>query len=278
MIKIVTDSSSDLTKEQAAEYDITIVPLYSRFGEEVFRERIDITDDQFYEKMAKSSTLPSTIQPGPKDFTDVYEKLLKEGHTIVSIHISSKLSGTWNSAVQAREMMEDKEKITIIDSLEVSIALGLVVLAAAQALKEGADLEKVKAVTSEAIQETAPICLLDTLKNLQMGGRIGKASALLGSILNVKPLISLKDGEVIPYGKVRSRAKGMDQLVEHVAKFKEIYDLAVAYSTTPDDAKQLAERFQPMFKNGQVKMMRLGTTLGVHTGAGTIVVSVRGKQ
>jgi DegV family protein with EDD domain len=276
MIKIVTDSSSDLTKELAEQYDISIVALSSRFGEEVFRERIDITDDEFYEKMANSAELPSTIQPSPNDFLVVFKELVKEGHTVVCITISSKLSGTWNSAVQAKEMVEEgKDNITIIDSEEVSIALGLVVLAAAKAVKEGADLEKVKTIVNEAIQETAPICLLDTLKNLEKGGRIGKASALLGSILNVKPLISLKEGEVIPFGKVRSRAKGMDQLVEHVSKFKEIKDLAIAYSTTPDDAKSLLERLSAIYKD-EIKVMRLGTTLGVHTGAGTIVLSVRG--
>ena len=277
MIKIVTDSSSDLSKELIDQYGISVVPLYSRFGENVYKERVDITDDQFYQKMAESDTLPVTILPSPGDFVPVYEKLLKEADTIVSIHLSSKLSGTMNSAIQAKASLGDNPKIHIIDSTVVSIALGLIVLSAAKTAKEGGTLEQVIATANEAIKDTAPVCLLDSLKNLQKGGRIGKATALIGSLLNVKPLITMKNGEVVPFGKARSRSKGMDMIVEHVSKFKQIEDMAIAWSTTPDDAKALSERIAPYFKKGEVKIVRLGTTLGVHTGAGTIVVSVRGK-
>lgn len=278
MIKIVTDSSSDLTKEQAQELNITTVPLFARFGEEVFRERIDLSEDEFYSKLLHGKIHPVTIQPNPQDFVDVYEKAAKESNTIVSIHISAKLSGTLNSAFQARDIIGNKATIELVDSLTVTTGLGQVVLRAARVAREGGSLQQVLAAAKDAIDNNYSLCLLDTLKYLEKGGRIGKAKALVGSLLNVKPLISIKDGEVIPYINARNRAKGLDKIYEFVSKFKDIDGLAVAYSTTLDDANALAQRLAPLFKKDKVKVYRMGTTLGIHTGPGSLVVTVVGKQ
>ena len=259
------------------EMNITVVPLFARFGEELFRERIDLTDEEFYQKLIHGSVFPSTIQPNPKDFVDVYEKLSKEADAIVSIHISAKLSGTLNSAFQARDIVASKVNIELVDFRTVSTGLGLVVLQAAKVAKGGGSLQQVLKVTKEASDISISLCLLDTLKYLEKGGRVGKAKALIGSLLNVKPIITVKDGEVIPFAQARSRTKGLDQIYDYISKLNEVNDIAVAYTTTPDDAQNLAQRLAPLYKKGQVKVLRLGTTLGIHTGPGSLVVSVLGK-
>ncbi len=277
MIKIVTDSSCDLSKDIIEELGITVVPLFARFGEEIFRDRVDISEEEFYEKLTQGKVFPVTIQPNPKDFVDAYEKLAKEADAIVSIHISSKLSGTLNSAFQAKDIVAGKTNIELVDSLTTTTGLGLVVTRAAKVAKEGGDLQQVLTAARESINNNNSLCLLDTLKYLEKGGRIGKAKALMGSLLNVKPIISIKDGVVVPFAQARSRAKGLDAIYEFVSKFKEIDGLAVAYSTTAEDAEMLAQRLQPLFKKGKIRVFRMGIVLGIHTGPGSMVVSVVGK-
>jgi DegV family protein with EDD domain len=274
MVKIVTDSSSDLTMDLIEEFDITVVPLFARFGDEIFRERIDLTDEQFYDKLVNGNILPVTIQPNPQDFVDVYQNVSKDADAIVSIHISSKLSGTMNSAFQAKDIVGGSCPIELVDSEVVTVALGLVVLAAARVAKQGGNLEEVLAAAREACSISNAYCLLDTLKYLEKGGRIGKAKALVGTLLNVKPIISIKKGEVIPYGQARSRVKGLDQITDIVSKAGEIKDIAIAYSTTKDDAEALAERLSPIANNKKINVFRMGTTLGIHTGPGSLVVAM----
>ena len=275
MIKIVTDSSADLPAPMAQELGISVVPLYVRFGDEVYRERVDLTDEEFYHKLVHGTVHPVTIQPNPQDFAEVYQKLSEEADGIVSIHISSKLSGTFNSALQAKNMTEGRCPIEVIDSQTITLALGFMIIAAAEAANAGKNLQQVLAVVKEAMHDTHSLVLLDTLKYLHLGGRIGKAKALLGAILNVKPMITIRDGEVVPAGQVRSRAKGIEGLVDFVKKCTHIKDLAVAYSTTLDEAQALAQCLASIFTEGEVKLARLGTTLGVHLGPGTLIVSFR---
>ena len=277
-IKIVTDSSADLPAPIAQELGISIVPLCVRFGDEIYRERVEISDEEFYQKLLHGAIHPVTIQPNPQDFAEVYQKLSEEADGIVSIHISSKLSGTLNSALLAKNMIASKCPIEVVDSKLITIALELVIIAAAEAAKEGKDLQQVLAVAQETIHNTHALVLLDTLKYLHLGGRIGKAKTLLGSVLNVKPMITIRDGEVVPAGQARSRAKGIEKLVDFVKNATHIEDLAIAYSTTFDEAQALSQRMAPIFTKGEVRLARLGTTLGVHTGPGTLIVSFRGKM
>jgi len=276
MIKIVTDSSADLPAPTAQELGISVVPLYVRFGDEVYRERADLTDEEFYQKLLHGTVHPVTIQPNPQDFAEVYQKLSEEADAIVSIHISSKLSGTLNSALQAKKMIASRCPIEVVNSQTVTLALGLMTTAAAKAANAGKSLQQVLAVIKEAMHNTHSLVLLDTLKYLHLGGRIGKAKALLGSILNVKPMITIRDGEVVPAGQVRSRAKGIEQLFDFVKNATNIESLAVAYSTTFDEAQTLLQGVASIFTKGEVRLDRLGTTLGVHTGPGTLIVTLRG--
>jgi len=277
-VKIVTDSSADLPVQLAEELGISVVPLYVRFGNEIYRERVTITDDEFYDKLLNGSVHPVTIQPSPQDFTEVYEKLAKEADGIISIHLSGKLSGTYNSALQGKEMMGDNGcPIEVVDSQLITGALGLLAIMAANMAESGKDLQQVKDGVEQAIPNTHMLALFDTLKYLLLGGRIGKAKALLGSILSVKPVITLKDGEVTPAGQARTRAKGVERLVDFAKSASNLEDVAVGYSTTPDEAQTFAKRLSSIFTKGPVRVVRLGTTLGVHAGPGTLIVALRGK-
>ena len=274
-VKIVTDSSADLPDQLVQELGITVVPLYVRFGEEVYRDRVDISEDEFYQRLEHDPIHPNTTQPTPQDFADVYQKVSQEADGIVSIHISGKLSGTCNSALQAIEMIEKKCPIEVVDSTVLTMSLGLIDIVAATVAKAGESLDKVVEEVKQTIPSIHLLALFDTLKYLLLGGRIGKAKALLGSILNVKPVLTLKDGEVVPAGQVRSRSKGIERLFEFTQNAVDIQDLAVVYTTTPDEAQALAERIGSIFDKEKIKIARVGPVLGVHMGPGALVVTLR---
>jgi DegV family protein with EDD domain len=276
VVKIVTDSSADIPEKIAKDLDISVVPLYVRFGEQVYRDRIDISEDDFYQRLTRDTIHPSTIQPSPQDFTNVYKNLAKDADGIVSIHISSKLSGTWNSASQAKESITECP-IEVFDSQTLSSGLGLIVISAARLAKDGAKMSDVVKHTKKAMSTVHLLALLDTLKYVLLGGRIGKAKALVGSLLNVKPILTLKDGEVMPAGQVRSRSKGIDRLLEFAKSAKSIQDLSIAYNTTLDEAQALAERMAAakIIDMDKIIIARIGPMLGVHLGPGAIIVAYR---
>lgn len=274
-VKIVTDSSADLPTQLIQQLGITVVPLYVRFGEKVYRDRVDISEDEFYQRLLHDPIHPSTFQPTPQNFAKVYQKLSREADGIVSIHISAKLSGTYNSALQGKEMIEKVCPIEIIDSKATTIGLGLIDIVAATMAKAGESLDKVVEEVKRVIPNIRFLAIFDTLKYLLLGGRIGKAKALLGSILNVKPLLTMKEGEVMPAGQVRSRAKGLDRLFNFVKSVSNIQDLAIAYNTTPDEAQALRDRISTIFTKQQIKLARIGPMLGAHMGPGALVVALR---
>lgn len=277
VVKIVTDSGADLPAELVQELGITVVPLYLRFGEEIFRDQVDINADEFYQRLLHDPVHPSTTQPTPQDFVNVYQKLSKEADGIVSIHISSKLSGTLNSATQAKGLIEKGCPIELVDSESVSMGLGLMSIAAATAAKAGGDLKKVLAEATQAVPNIRLLALLDTLKYLLLGGRIGRAKHLVGSILNVKPMLTLQNGEVVAAGQARTRSKGIDKLIDFASNAANIEDLAVVYNTTPDEAQSLAERIGSVFPREKIRIARIGPMLGVHFGPGALVVAFREK-
>jgi DegV family protein with EDD domain len=276
-IKIVTDSSSDLATAVAQELRIGVVPLYVRFGEEVFREQVDMDSEEFYQRLIKGQQHPVTIQPSPQDFVAAYRKLAPDTEGIVSVHLSSKLSGTYNSAIQGKEMSGVNTPIEVIDSRSVSAGLGLVSIMAAEIAASGASLSQVVEQVKAAIPKVHLIGLVDTLKYLLLGGRIGKARALVGSLLNVKPLLTLEDGETVPVGQARTRAKGIERLHTFVTGAGKIADAALAYSTTPEEASLIATKIKD--ETGvPVRLSRLGTTLGVHLGPGSLILAYRASN
>jgi len=252
-----------------------VVPIYVRFGEEVYRDRVSISEDEFYERLTHDPVHPSTTQPGPQDFLEVYQKLSADADGIVSIHISGKLSGTCNSALMAKGMLEGECPVEVVDSETLSMSVGLIVIAAAEMAKAGESLDKIVERVKQAIPKTYLFFLLDTLEYLRRGGRIGKAKALMGSILSVKPMLTIKDGELVPAGQARTRAKGIDKLFDFVENAGNIKDLAVVYNTTPGEAQALAERLGSVFDKEKIRMSRVGPGLGVHGGPGAMLVSFR---
>ena len=277
MIKIVTDSTADLPPQLAEELGITVVPVYVRFGKDVYRDRVDISEDEFYQRLLSDPTHPNTTQPTPQDFTDVYQKLAKEADGIISIHVSTKLSGTCNSALQGRKLIESKCPVEVVDSEMVSMGIGLLAIAAATSARSGKDFKQVVAEVKEIIPNIHLLILFDTLKYLALGGRIGKAKALLGSVLSVKPVLTLKEGILMPAGQVRTRSKGKDKLFDFAKNAADIQDLAIVYSTTADEAQALAERMDSIFPKEQTRLARLGPALGVHGGPGVLAVAIRQK-
>ncbi|MFC2024790.1 DegV family protein [Chloroflexota bacterium] len=276
-IKVVTDSTSDLPPQLAEELGITVLPAYVQFGSKVYRDRVDISEDEFYQKLQNDPIHPSTEPPTPQDFAEVYQKLSQEADGIISIHISSKLSATSNSALLAKDLVETECPIEVVDSQMVTMGLGLLVLAANTLAKSGRSLSQVVEEVKQTIPSIYLLGFLDTLKYLALGGRIGKAKALLGSVLSVKPVLTMKDGELEPVGQVRSRANGMDRLLDFVKNATDIQDLAIVYSTTPDEAQTLAERMDLIFTKERTKLTRLGPALGVHGGPGILFVALRTK-
>jgi DegV family protein with EDD domain len=276
-IKIVTDGTADIPPRLVKELDITVVPLYVLFGDKSYRGGIDISSDEFYEKLVHGNVHPTTSQPTPQDFVKVYEELGSKCDGILSIHISTKLSGTVNSAEQAKKLVKTECPIEVIDSLSVSMSFGLMVIAVARMAKAGKELAEVTVEAKKMVANIKLLALFDTLVYLARGGRIGKAKSLVGSLLNVKPLLTLKEGEFHPVGQVRNHAKGKEKLLEFVNGIKDIEDMTVLHSTTPEEAKDLADSINSVPKS-RIYLARIGPVLGVHGGPGLLAVAIRTKS
>ena len=277
-VRIVTDSTADIPPDVARELGITAVPLYVLLDDRVRRDRVDISEEEIYRRLAVGASIPTTTQPTPVDFADVYQRLSAEADGIVSLHISSKLSGTCSSATRGREMIVRKCPIEVVDSQTVTVGLGLLVVAAARLAAKGKGFAEVAAAVRQMMPTIDLLCLVDTLEYLARGGRLGRGRALMGSILGVKPLLSVKEGVVVPVGRARTRTKGLDWLFDFVCRFDDIQDVIIAYSTTPQEAHELADRIAPMFPRQRIMVTGLGCVLGAHCGPGTIFVGVRGKE
>jgi len=273
-VKIVTDSLSDITSDIAEGLGITVVPLTVTFGKESFLDRVTMTTDEFYYKLTHDTNWPKTTQPPPGDFVDIYNKLARETDEIIVITLSSKLSGTYESALNAKGMVEKECRIEVIDSLTVAMALGLIVIAAAKAVQAGANLDKVADLVRRARSRSHLIAFFDTLKYLAKGGRIGKAQGLLGAMLSIKPILTVKDGEMSPLTRVRSRKAGMDYLYNSVASFSHIEELAVEHATTPDDTDELIERLSPLFPKERIYKSTISPVVGTYAGPGAMALSI----
>lgn len=273
-VKIVTDSLSDITQDIAQGLGITIVPLTVTFGRESFIDRVTITTDEFYHKLVNDPNWPTTTQPPPGDFINAYEKLAQETNEILVVTLSNRLSGTYQSALQAKNMVSAKCRIEVIDSENVAMGLGLIVLSLAEAAQAGAGLDKLVGWTNKAINRSHLVAYFDTLKYLAKGGRIGKAQGMMGSLLSVKPLLTVKDGEMSPLTRVRSKAAGMDYLYNFAAGFSRLDKAAVEYSTTPDDADELIKRLGQLLPKEHIYKSTISPVVGTYSGPGAMALTV----
>lgn len=273
-VAIVTDSTADLPPELVEELGVTIVPLQVIFGDEAYREGVEITTEEFYERLVKSRQLPTTSAPSVGDFQEVYERLLEEVDSIVSVHIGAKLSGTVQAAHTARQSLAKPERIEIVDSQAVSVAIGFVVMEAVEAARAGAKLAEVKAAAESAVQRTHVRFMLDTLEYVRRGGRIGRARAYMGTLLRVKPILSFREGEVYPEERVRTRARGLERIIQWAVRHQKVKRAVVAHATTLDEAESIRERLAMAFPSVKVYLIRFGPVLGTHGGPGTIGVGI----
>jgi DegV family protein with EDD domain len=269
VVRIVTDSTADLTPEQQRAAGITVVPLNVHFGDEVFRDHVDLSTDEFFRRLKASSQLPHTSQPSVGAFEEAYRTLLGGGNEIVSVHLSSKVSGTYNSALMAAQSVGDG-KIDVVDSLSTSMALGFMALEAANLARAGRDRQTIAECLRGLVPKARVICVVDTLTYLERGGRIGKARALLGSLLNVKPILQLKDGEVVPLGRARGRPQALNRLVELLERDGKVSRLAIMHGAARADAEQLRERVASTYPGVDIQLTEIGAVLGTHTGPGVI--------
>jgi DegV family protein with EDD domain len=271
-VKIVTDSCSDITQQEAKKLGITVVPAYVHFGNEVYRDGVDIDCEGFWEKMTTGSVHPSTAAPSPGDFASVYEELAKETREIVSIHVTRKHSAMYDSALVAKKIAAEKGiKIEVIDSLGVTLWQGLVAMAGAKVAGHGNSLQQVVQQTHKTIKQMRALALLDTLKYIVKGGRVSNTIFTLESKLSIKPLITLVNGEIRPAGLTRNRSKGIDRLREFVAKMN-IEEIAIVHSNSTEDAQNFARYVRSLFPNVAPRIDRLGPALGAHAGPGALAI------
>jgi len=277
-VKIVTDSVADLTHRVINELGITIVPLNVRLGNEVYRDGIDLTAEQFYDRLTHSKILPVTSVPSPGTFAEAYDKLAEETDEILAIIVSAKLSATYEVALQSIGLMKQKCRVEVIDSQFGAAAEGLVVITAAKAARAGASLDEVIDVTRKAISRVDMRAVFDTMEYLKRGGRIGRAQAFLGSILNVNPIITLKGGVVEPVGRTRSRDKAIDYLYDFAMSYSHIEEMTVEDAACPEDADLLVERLGSGFPKERIYRSRTTPVIGTHTGPGLLLVAVLGDK
>ena len=278
MVKIVTDIEARLTPERMAQYDITTMPLWIHFGEESYQEGVNITRDEFYERLTGGGEFPKTSQASVGQFIELYRPLVEAGHEIVSLHLSSGLSGTYESATgAAAELSKDGAKISVVDSRQASVAQSLMVWRAAEWAEEGLSREEIVARLQPMTQHVRIFFMVDTLEYLRRGGRIGGASALLGTLLQIKPILTLEEGLVEAHDKARTRKRALVRLTELVKKTaagSTSVDLGVTHVQCPEAAEALAEKLSETLKPKRMLVDLLGPAIGAHTGPGLVGVGI----
>ncbi|MBN19551.1 MAG: fatty acid-binding protein DegV [Chloroflexi bacterium] len=273
MIKIITDSTSDLPKEIADELGITVIPLNVHFGEEVYKDGVDIFPDKFYPRLENSSELPKTSQPSIGDFINIYKPYLDNGDQIISIHVSSKLSGTFNSATQAKSQLDNTNSISIIDTNSVSMGVGLISIYAAKLIKEkDISLADATKIITDVINKTETFALVETLEFLQKGGRISKTKELIGNLLKVRPILKSENGIIVQVGRERSRNKGIAYLEEAAKNSSPLKYLSIMYSTTPEEAQVLADKLRS--KDVIPIIAQLGPVIGTYAGPQALAIAL----
>jgi len=272
-VRIVTDSSADLPADLVEQHGITVLPCYVVVDDQTFKDGVEINADDFYRRLQADGRTPTTAQPTVADFQEVYRDMAGKGDQVLSIHVSGKLSGTLNSAEQAKASMDGAE-IELIDSQLASIPLGLAVLDAAIIASEGGSLQEVAEKVRQGLGLHHGLFALDTLEYLYKGGRIGKARAFMGSILHVKPILRLQDGEAHPVERPRNRERAMRRLVELASELAPVRRLAVIYSTDPDRMATLKQDLTGLLPADQIIEARFGSTLGTYIGPDALGVAI----
>jgi len=271
-VAIVTDSTAYIPPDLIEQYHISVAPLVLIWGDETYEDGIDIQPDEFYTRLKDAKVMPSTSQATPKSFHKIYTDLLEQDYEILAILISSPLSGTVASAVQVQAEMPEAP-IEIVDSYNTAMAMGFQVLLAARAAEEGANLAECREVAERACEHTGVIFAVDTLEFLHRGGRIGGASRYLGTALNIKPILEVREGRIEALEKMRTRKKSFTRLVELIGERidgREPVRLATLHANSPQDAQELLTLGENMFNPVETVFSEVSPVIGSHVGPGTV--------
>ncbi|WP_145045431.1 DegV family protein [Paenibacillus xylanexedens] len=276
-VAIVTDSTADIPEELIRKYGIHVVPLRVLFAEETYADGVELTPEEFYTKLGKAATLPTTSQPSPTEFMNVYQSLLDEDpeRAIVSIHLSSGMSGTYQSALLGKSLLEREGDITVLDSKSASYGYGLLVVQAAELALQGKSAADIASAVEGMHRTRKLFFLVDTLEYLQKGGRIGKAAAIFGTLLNIKPILSIdEEGIIYAVEKVRGQKKAMARIIE---LFQQDFagkrvNVAIGHTADPGSAIACAEQLRGHFTLNEVVYTNIGAVIGSHVGHGVIAI------
>jgi fatty acid kinase fatty acid binding subunit len=259
---VVTDSTADLPDEWRDRYSIEVVPLKVLFGSETFRDGVDMTNEQFFSRLAASSKLPTTSAPSPGEFADVYSRLAKEYQSCISIHIGAELSATAEAARVGAQQVEGFP-VTVIDSETVTMPIAFLCRVAA----ECATLEEATVAVEQRVPRCRVLALLDTLRYLEMGGRLSRAQAMVGTMLDVKPLLLVSENaEIKPVDRVRTRSRAIPRMVEFFRSEQPVEHVAVMHAQAADEADRIAADLRKELPDLEIPIGQIGCVLGTHTG------------
>lgn len=273
-VAVVTDSTADLPDELAERYDIHVVPLNVRIEGQAYEDRVTITPEEFMRRLTATDEFPSTSQPSVGRFEHEYQRLSEQYDQIISIHISSKLSGTYQSACMARDLIDTPVDIRVIDSRTTSMGLGFTVIRAAELAHCGRTVPEIEREILSILPRTHVIFLVDTLEYLRRGGRIGRAAEVVGSILKLKPILRIEEGIVVPHARTRTRARAITGLIELVGEIPRIQGIALMYTAGCTDLEDVAERLSPLAVGTDIIMTELSPVLSAHIGPNGMGVAV----
>ena len=276
MVKVVTDSTAHLEPGVTEELGISIAPLNIHFGDEVLRDGIDITTAEFFRRLGRSSEMPTSSPPSRSTFEEIYSELGKTTDEIISIHISSKLSQTCAVANAAAASYLGRRNILIVDSLTTSLGLGILATAVAKAAAQGRNLDEIVRLLRGMIPHIYIVFFVETLDYLERGGYIGRAQAILGSMLGIKPLLIIEDGKIVPLEKVRTRLSAIDKLFEFVVEFSHIEQMAILQKSpvATEETLILIERLEMVLPEMEFPIITYGPVLATHVGPSTMGVIV----
>jgi len=278
MVRVITDSTSGLTPEIAAELDIKVIPLFVHFGDEAYLDGVDLSTDEFYHKLNQNKILPTTAAPSADTFAEAYDELAETANEVLAIVISVKYSATYQTALMGLDLRKSKCRVEVMDSKASVSKLGVIVIAAAKAAQAGASLDEVMALTEQNIARADMRMAFDTLEYLRRGGRIGTAQAFLGSMLKINPIITIKDGYTEGVTRARCRSKAIDYLADFANGFSQIEEMVIEDATTPDEAEMLADRLSDKLPRERIYRTKVSPVVGTHVGPHVLGISVLGER
>jgi DegV family protein with EDD domain len=274
VVKIVTDSCSDITPQLAREFGITVVPLYVQFGKQTYADNVDLSTEEFYQKLQTSKIQPTTATASPAHFAQVFNELAEDTKEIMTITLSEKFSAIYAAALEGKAMVKKDCRIEVIDSQAGAGAEMLLVIAAARMAQSGANLGQLADWVTRAIPRAHIRMTFDTLEYLRRGGRVGKAQAFLGALLKVNPVLGIKDGAAFPIARCRNRTQALDFLVDFVKGFSRIAAIAIEDATTAEELERLAQRLNDVVPAERTYRSKVSPVVGTHVGPHVLAVSV----